>query len=103
MDIREHYERKLERANNLYMELSAIMLQLEMREKELIKYVPGPLFVLIDLGLSVGQDVILVQVQSVQFSRSVVSSSLRPYESQHTRPPCPSPTPGAYSNSCLSS
>lgn len=39
LDIREHYERKLERANNLYMELSAIMLQLEMREKELIKYV----------------------------------------------------------------
>ncbi|XP_006987792.1 mitogen-activated protein kinase kinase kinase 13 [Peromyscus maniculatus bairdii] len=37
LDIREHYERKLERANNLYMELSAIMLQLEMREKELLK------------------------------------------------------------------
>ena len=29
---------------------------------------------------------------SVQFSRSVVSDSLRPHESQHTRPPCPSPT-----------
>ena len=39
LDIREHSERKLERANNLYMELSAIMLQLEMREKELLKYV----------------------------------------------------------------
>ena len=38
--------------------------------------------------------------QSVQFSRSVVSDSLRPHESQHTRPPCPSPTPGVYSNSC---
>nr|XP_043872582.1 mitogen-activated protein kinase kinase kinase 13 isoform X2 [Solea senegalensis] len=37
LDIREHYERKLERANNLYMELSAIMLQLEVREKDLIK------------------------------------------------------------------
>ena len=37
---------------------------------------------------------------SVQFSRSVVSDSLRPHESQHTRPPCPSPTPGVYSNSC---
>ena len=36
---------------------------------------------------------------SVQFSRSVVSDSLRPYESQHARPPCPSPTPGVYSNS----
>ena len=31
---------------------------------------------------------------SVQFSRSVVSDSLRPHEPQHARPPCPSPTPG---------
>ncbi|VVC32600.1 Hypothetical protein CINCED_3A018076 [Cinara cedri] len=36
-DIREHYERKLERANNLYMELSAVLLQLEQREKDLIR------------------------------------------------------------------
>ena len=40
---------------------------------------------------------------SVQFSCSVVSNSLWPHESQHARPPCPSPTPGARSNSCLSS
>lgn len=38
-DVREHYERKLERANNLYMELTNCMLQLEKREQELIKYV----------------------------------------------------------------
>ena len=37
---------------------------------------------------------------SVQFSRSVVSDSLWPHESQHARPPCPSPIPGVYSNSC---
>ena len=37
---------------------------------------------------------------SVQFSCSVVSDSLRPHESQHARPPCPSPTPRVYSNSC---
>ena len=37
---------------------------------------------------------------SVQFSRSVVSDSLRPHESQHTRPPCPSPTPGVHPNPC---
>ena len=37
---------------------------------------------------------------SVQFSHSVVSNSLQPHEPQHTRPPCPSPTPGIYSNSC---
>ena len=36
---------------------------------------------------------------SVQFSRSVVSDSLRPHESQHARPPCPSPTPRVHSNS----
>ena len=36
----------------------------------------------------------------VQFSCSVMSDSLQPHESQHTRPPCPSPTPRVYSNSC---
>ena len=36
----------------------------------------------------------------VQFSRSVVSNSSQPHESQHARPPCPSPTPGVNSNSC---
>ena len=40
---------------------------------------------------------------SVQFSRSVVSNSLRPHELQHTRPPCPSPTPGVHSDSRPSS
>ena len=35
-----------------------------------------------------------------QFSRSVISESLRPHESQHARPPCPSPTPGVYPDSC---
>ena len=40
---------------------------------------------------------------SVQFSRSVVSDSLQPHGLQHTRPPCPSPTPRAYPNSCPSS
>ena len=39
-----------------------------------------------------------VTFSSVQFSHSVVSDSLRPHESQHARPPCPSPTPGVYSN-----
>ena len=37
---------------------------------------------------------------SVQFSGSVMSDSLQPHESQHTRPPCPSPTPRVYSNLC---
>ena len=41
-----------------------------------------------------------VQFSSVQFSLSVVSDSLRHHEPQHARPPCPSPTPGVYPNSC---
>ena len=41
-------------------------------------------------------------LSSVQFSRSVMSDSWRPNGLQHTRPPCPSPTPRAYSNSCPS-
>ena len=40
---------------------------------------------------------------SLQFSCSVVSNSLQPHESQHARPPCPSPTPGVHSNSHPSS
>ena len=39
-------------------------------------------------------------LSSVQFSRSVMSDSLRPHGPQHSRLPCLSPTPGAYSNSC---
>ena len=41
-----------------------------------------------------------VQFSSVQSSCLVVSDSLWPHESQHARPPCPSPTPGVYTNSC---
>ena len=37
---------------------------------------------------------------SVQFSHSVMSDSSRPHEPQHTRPPCPSPTPGVHPNPC---
>ena len=46
---------------------------------------------------------IRILFSSVQFSHSVVSDSLRPHESQHTRPPCPSPTPGVHSDSPPSS
>ena len=47
---------------------------------------------------AVGGSVLFSSVQS-----SVMSNSLRPHESQHARPPYPSPTPGVYSNSCPSS
>ena len=45
----------------------------------------------------------LIWVSSVQFSRSVVFNYLRPHESQHARPPCPSTTPRVHSNSHPSS
>ena len=43
------------------------------------------------------------QFSSVQFSGSAVSDSFWPHESQHARPPCPSPTPGVHWDSCPSS
>ena len=44
-----------------------------------------------------------IQFSAFQFSHSVVSDSLRPHGLQNARLTCPSPTPGAYSNSCPSS
>ena len=52
------------------------------------------------LNGSVPWNIVWVQFSSVQFSRSVVSDSLQPHELQHSRPPCPSPTPGVYPNPC---
>ena len=53
------------------------------------------LFTVLDL-----KDAFFFCISSVQFSHSVLSDSLPPHELQHARPPCPSPTPRAYSNSC---
>ena len=47
-------------------------------------------------GICLGEGLLF---SSVQFSRSVVSDSLQPHESQHARPPCPSPTPGVHPDS----
>ena len=41
-----------------------------------------------------------IMLNSVQFNQSVMSDSLQPHRLQHARPPCPSPTPRTYSNSC---
>ena len=51
-------------------------------------------------NLYVGQEATVRTFGSVQFSRSVAYNSLWPHESQHARPPCPSPTPEVYPNSC---
>ena len=55
------------------------------------------------LGIYLPKEAKDLLISSVQFSCSVVSDSLRRHESQHTRPPCPSPTPGVHSNSRPSS
>ena len=44
-----------------------------------------------------------MNLSSVQLSHSVMSNSLRPHESQHARPPCPSPTPGVHSDTSIES
>ena len=51
----------------------------------------------------ISESVLRKWISSVQFSQSVVSNSLRPHESQHARPPCPSPTTRVHSNSRPSS
>ena len=56
-----------------------------------------------DILLCLSRKCSVCSVQFSQFSRSVMSDSLRPHESQHARPPCPSPTPGVHSDSCPSS
>ena len=54
-------------------------------------------------SLTLGLVIVFNFKYTVQFSRSVVSDFSRPHESQHTRPPCPSPTPGVHSDSRPSS
>ena len=56
-----------------------------------------------DANLTVVNLKVFLSLSSVQFSRSVMSNSLWPHESQHTRPSCPSPTPWVHSNSGPSS
>ena len=65
-----------------------------------IFFLVDSLFVLLMVSFAVQK---LLSFSSVQFSRSVVSDSLRLHESQHARPPCPSSTPGVRSDSCPSS
>ena len=55
---------------------------------------------LMGAGGSLKLQMVLAKKDSVQFSRSLMSDPLQPYGLQHARPPCPSPTPGVYSNSC---
>ena len=55
-----------------------------------------------EIKLFLFENDMIVSISSVQFSCSFVSDSLQAHESQHARPPCPSPTPRVHSNSCPS-
>ena len=70
----------------------------------IFQFIPSPLLPLITVSLfSISVSVFLFykyKMWSVQFSHSVVSDSLWPHGLQHAKPPCSSPTPGVYSNSC---
>ena len=63
------------------------------------KLITGENCALLDFIFFLLSDEISFWAPVVQFSRSVVSDSLWPHESQHARPPCPSPTPGVHSDS----
>ena len=67
------------------------------RDGTCVSYIAGRFFTTNPLGKS------NMHFRSDQISRSVVSVSSRPHESQHARPPCPSPTPGVHSDSRPSS
>ena len=62
-----------------------------------------PSYIVTNNSFSCDEVWIFILFSSVQFSRSVVSDSLRPHESQQARPPCPSPTPGVHPDSRPSS
>ena len=75
-----------------------LMIAKKAEDSEKLKQVQTSLR-LIPLPLVSNKYLCRVQFSSVQCSHSVVSKSLRPHESQHARPPCPSPTPGVHSDS----
>ena len=70
------------------------------RGRNWVSYIASRVFI---IWATRGDQFCLLQFSSVQFSRSVMSDSLSPRESQHARPPCPSPTPGVHSDSRPSS
>ena len=62
----------------------------------------SPFSVLQHISKQLNENILYYEfLNTVQFSRSVMSDSLRPHWLQHARSPCPSPTPRAYPNSCL--
>ena len=75
------------------------MLGRERRKEAPSHWLEPKIFAWLAGSLKSGQVETVFQFSSVQFSYSVVSNSLRPHESQHSRPPCPSPTPRVHLDS----
>ena len=78
--------------NTFYSEFSKLYLMAEVK-----------IMTLYMVSLNISKQIVKTIIRSDQISRSVVSNSLRPHESQHARPLCPSPTPGVHSDSRPSS
>ena len=95
---------KIARRNIRYADDITLMAESEEKLKSLLMKVKEE-SEKIGLKLNIQKTKIMASgpISSVQFSRSVVSDSLRPYEPHHARPPCPSPTPGVHSDSRPSS
>ena len=88
----------------LFNTLSRLVITFLPRNKHLlISWLQSPSAVILEPPKVKSLTVYIVSNYSVQFNCSVVSDSLQPHESQHARPPCPSPTPGVHLDSCPSS
>ena len=77
--------------------ISSYTVQSYLLFKTQLKYFMKPFVIHLD------SPILLFFWELIQFSRSVVSDSLRPHELQHAKPPCPSPSPGVHPNSSPSS
>ena len=87
--------------NNLrYADDSTLMAESEEELKSLLMRVKESERASLRLNIKKTKIMASGPLSSVQFSHSVMSDPLGPHESQHARPPCPSPTPGVHSNSC---
>ena len=82
----------LDRENKVFQQLMLEQLYIYMQNKE-------PQLITIHSSCHIQK--LTLKIPSVQFSHSVVSHSLQPHESQHARPPCPSPTPGIHSDTSI--